>query len=208
MALEAFNMHRALRSVHNQIQHRNIEEDEASDVYATIEENDGTRLEDPAADDASPEDQTPLRSPPSASPDLDNDRGTTRAISNVPLIPLPRGIKRRHSSPSTHEADYFTCPDLRRAYKRLRTEHASCEAVENNYRMRLQAVDGELANALVERDEAREECLVARRRARLADAETDDLRLRLVVRERHEAVGLVAMVMSGWVGIQVGRELE
>ncbi|KAK0777428.1 hypothetical protein LTR91_013040 [Friedmanniomyces endolithicus] len=203
-------MHRALRGVQNELFPRAAEKEPIPGAHASVEARDPIRLDDTPADDVSSDDEDPLLSPPSPSPDPAYDPPTHPT--NTPVIPTPpqpHGLKRRHSSPSLNPADHLPCPDLRRAYKRLRTEHATCETIEHNHRIRLRALESELANALAERDEAREECLAARRRARLGEEESRDVRLEM---ERHEgvvclAVGVVSMVCSGWVGIQIGREL-
>ncbi|KAK0250796.1 hypothetical protein LTR91_013608 [Friedmanniomyces endolithicus] len=210
MALEAFNMHRALRNVHNELWPQRAEQGKAPGINASVEAQDPTRPDHTPADDASSCDEDPFRSPPSSSPDPGDD--TPTHPTNSPVIhatPRPNGLKRRHSSPSLDPTDDLPCPDLRRAYKRLRTEHATCRAIEHNLRIRLQVLDEELARAVAERDEAREDCLAARRRARLGEEELWKVRLEM---ERHEgvvclAVGVVSMVCSGWVGIQIGREL-
>ncbi|KAK1064887.1 hypothetical protein LTR74_008319 [Friedmanniomyces endolithicus] len=203
-------MHRALRGVQNELFPRAADEEPTPGVHASVEAQDFKRLDDTPVDDASSDDEDPLPSPSSPSPDPADD--TPTHLSDPPIIPTPpqpHGLKRRHSSPSLNPADHLPCPDLRRAYKRLRTDHATCQAVENNLRVRLQVLEDEVARAVAERDGAREECLAARRRARLGEEELRDMRLEM---ERHEgvvclAVGVVSMVCSGWVGIQIGREL-
>jgi len=210
MALEAFNMHRALRNVHNELWPQRAEQGKAPDINATVEAQDATQLDDTPSEDSSSDDEDPLLSPPLPSTEPADD--TPTHLSDLPIIPTPpqpHGLKRRHSSHSLDPADHLPCPDLRRAYKRLRTEHATCEAIEHNLRIRLQVLEEEFARAVAERDEAREECLAARRRARLGEEELRIVRLEM---ERHEgvvclAVGVVSMVCSGWVGIQIGREL-
>ncbi|KAK0935823.1 hypothetical protein LTR29_012604 [Friedmanniomyces endolithicus] len=210
MALEAFNMHRALRNVHNELWPRRAEQEKAPGINASVEAQDATQLDDTPTEDSSSDDEDPLLSPPSPNPDPAYDPPTHPT--NTPVIPTPpqpHGLKRRHSSPLSNPTDNLPCPDLRRAYKRLRTDHATCQAIEHNLRIRLQVLEEEFARAVAERDEAREECLAARRRARLGEEELCAVRLEM---DRHEgvvclAVGIVSMVCSGWVGIQIGREL-
>ena len=210
MALEAFNMHRALRNVHNELWPQRAEPGKAPDITATVEAQDATQLDDTPSEDSSSDDEDPLLSPPLPSTEPADD--TPTHLSDLPIIPTPpqpHGLKRRHSFPLSNPTDNLPCPDLRRAYKRLRTDHATCQAIEHNLRIRLQVLEEEFARAVAERDEAREECLAARRRARLGEEELRIVRLEM---ERHEgvvclAVGVVSMVCSGWVGIQIGREL-
>ncbi|KAK0278723.1 hypothetical protein LTR35_008987 [Friedmanniomyces endolithicus] len=189
-------MHRALRNVHNELWPRWAEQEKAPGINAGVEAQDPIRLDDTPADEASSDDEDPLLSPPSPSPDPDDD--PPPQPTNTPVIPTPpqpHGLKRRHSSPSLNPADHLSCPDLRRAYKRLRTEHATCEAIEHNLRIRRQVLEEEFARAVAERDEAREECLAARRRARLGEEELRDW----VGRDPDWAgVDVISVSLGGW----------